>query len=354
MATWAHGGKPKLKEPKVSHQLKLQGEYHIMRLYKGYFMSHREIYQTYFEGNYYLGQWFDYICKNAHHQDFGDVYYQKIGKKYKLKPGEFYTTWTQLETWTGVNRKTLKKWTEYLVNMDLLRLTSHKSCICLSVRVVNLPSSSADMFLKSGQLREKEIKREIETREKRDITIEVGGGNSSSEDSKESEQELNSKSSQDKPTAHTETVSGNSSSSEGASEKEDETKTQDMPRSRKKDPPKSVNPKSRQRYHHALFDIWNEHRGILPKAAGMNSQRQRMAKARFDENNDPEYWKEVVTRLSKSNFACGDNDRAWKAGFDFLIRPETHLKVMEGKFDNKKRFKPEKDYGSVDDLLHII
>lgn len=65
------------------------------------------------------------------------------------------------------------------------------------------------------------------------------------------------------------------------------------------------------------------------------------------ELNQAEYWQKVIERMSQSDFCLGQNDRGWKAGFDWFIRPDTHIKIMEGKYDNRAkkntddRFYPE-------------
>lgn len=83
-----------------------------------------------------------------------------------------------------------------------------------------------------------------------------------------------------------------------------------------------------------LIHIWNSNCGKLPKCAAMNKARKARWRARWQESPDPHYWVDVVQRLSKSGFANGDNDRGWRASIDFLLQSETHLKIIEGKYDN--------------------
>lgn len=44
----------------------------------------------------------------------------------------------------------------------------------------------------------------------------------------------------------------------------------------------------------------------------------------------------MIERANKSDFLHGINDRRWKADFDWLMNPNNYVKVIEGKFDNKK------------------
>lgn len=86
---------------------------------------------------------------------------------------------------------------------------------------------------------------------------------------------------------------------------------------------------------HTLVEIWNSNRGPLPAVRGCSGTRMKQARARWDENPSPEYWAEIVTRLAASPFCSGKNDRLWKADFDFLIKPDTQHRVLEGKYDGK-------------------
>lgn len=84
-----------------------------------------------------------------------------------------------------------------------------------------------------------------------------------------------------------------------------------------------------------LLEIWNANRGPLPEAKGCSGKRKSAAIARWEEKPDAEYWTVVIKRIAASSFCCGTNDRSWKASFDFLIRPDTQHKVLEGKYDNR-------------------
>ena len=85
-----------------------------------------------------------------------------------------------------------------------------------------------------------------------------------------------------------------------------------------------------------LAKIWNGNRGKLPAVKGCSKERKRKAEARFAEFPDPDYWRLVVGRIAGSRFCNGANDRGWRADFDFLIKPDTHNRVVEGKYDDKK------------------
>lgn len=84
-----------------------------------------------------------------------------------------------------------------------------------------------------------------------------------------------------------------------------------------------------------VLSSWNKWSGKLPKAKGLNSTRKKHTAVLLREHPDEAYWTEVVQKIQASNFCNGKNDRGWIATFDWFIRGDTHLKVLEGKYDNR-------------------
>lgn len=81
---------------------------------------------------------------------------------------------------------------------------------------------------------------------------------------------------------------------------------------------------------------WNEVTSAdgLRTCRELSKARRVAATARIRDHPDEPYWAGVILRIAKSDFCRGENDRGWKADFDFLVRRDTHLKVLEGKYDN--------------------
>lgn len=94
---------------------------------------------------------------------------------------------------------------------------------------------------------------------------------------------------------------------------------------------------------HPLLEIWNSNCGTLPKAKGTSTKRKKQMLARWKENPDHSYWTEIVGKISNSKFCTGSNDRAWRATIDFLLQPDTHLKVSEGTYDRGGTIEPVVD-----------
>ena len=87
----------------------------------------------------------------------------------------------------------------------------------------------------------------------------------------------------------------------------------------------------------SLAIIWNQNRGPLPEIKGCSKSRDSLAKRRWKENPRELYWIEIIKRIVASDFCMGKNERGWKANFDFLMRPDTQYKVLEGQYDNKNK-----------------
>ena len=91
-------------------------------------------------------------------------------------------------------------------------------------------------------------------------------------------------------------------------------------------------PASRKVHQHPLAEIWNQHCSPLPPIRGCDSTRVRKAEALWRQNPDPEYWIEVIQKMRSAPFCTGDNPRGWRADFNFFLKPDTHFKVLEGKY----------------------
>lgn len=44
---------------------------------------------------------------------------------------------------------------------------------------------------------------------------------------------------------------------------------------------------------------------------------------------------EAIWAVPRSPFLCGENDRGWKAGLDFLLQPSSFTKMIEGTYDRQ-------------------
>lgn len=89
-----------------------------------------------------------------------------------------------------------------------------------------------------------------------------------------------------------------------------------------------------------IVQIWNEWaHEKLPRVMAMehSSTRYKNSLARWKENHDKEFWIKVIQRVNKSDFCLGVNERHWYADIEWLVRPDTCHRVLEGKYDNRTK-----------------
>lgn len=88
-----------------------------------------------------------------------------------------------------------------------------------------------------------------------------------------------------------------------------------------------------------LQAAWND----IAKPAGLPGwnetppKRQKAASARLRDNPDLQHWREVIRRVTRAPFLRGENDRGWRASPDWLLKPESAAKVLEGAYDGAPR-----------------
>lgn len=87
-----------------------------------------------------------------------------------------------------------------------------------------------------------------------------------------------------------------------------------------------------------VFDFWKETtKGVLPSVTARTDKRiKAIERARKQDGFDAN-WQESVRRVLESPFLCGQNDRGWKANFDWWIK-EGWAKALDGvyKFGDKR------------------
>jgi hypothetical protein len=79
-----------------------------------------------------------------------------------------------------------------------------------------------------------------------------------------------------------------------------------------------------------LLQTWNQTPGVR-KALKLTGKRAKAAQARLA---DPDWrWREA---LAKFPLRCFDTADGWTPDIDFFLRPDTVLKILEGKYDWSK------------------
>lgn len=75
----------------------------------------------------------------------------------------------------------------------------------------------------------------------------------------------------------------------------------------------------------------------LRKAQKITQERKTKLKARLDSCGGIEGWNVAIEKVENSSFCRGQNDRNWCADLDFILQESSFVKIMEGKYDDRKK-----------------
>ncbi len=83
------------------------------------------------------------------------------------------------------------------------------------------------------------------------------------------------------------------------------------------------------------MDTYNEICVKLSKCKVMSAKRE-LAITRFETEFTKAQFAEICHKANASAFLTGQNERAWRADFDFLLRGDKVASIIEGKYDDKE------------------
>jgi hypothetical protein len=70
----------------------------------------------------------------------------------------------------------------------------------------------------------------------------------------------------------------------------------------------------------------------------LSDKRRRMAKTALKAHPEPEFWADVLTLISQSNFlqgklpVSGNRSKPWKCHFEFILNINNATKIIEGNY----------------------
>lgn len=109
--------------------------------------------------------------------------------------------------------------------------------------------------------------------------------------------------------------------------------------------------KSKQTEAQKIVDLFNSIVVSLPKVTALTKTRKDNIKRRLRDFGADNI--EMVFRKTEaSDFLCG-RVKTWQAGFDWVIKPENFVKIMEGNYDNKTE-QPNQPKGTNNQFLKIL
>lgn len=85
-----------------------------------------------------------------------------------------------------------------------------------------------------------------------------------------------------------------------------------------------------------VFEAWNELE-VVPKCLLISDKRRRILELRLKDPFFAANWRTALQKVKEASFCLGDNERGWKANFDWFIQPDSVTKAMEGKYDGTRK-----------------
>lgn len=91
--------------------------------------------------------------------------------------------------------------------------------------------------------------------------------------------------------------------------------------------------------YQGIIDAWNELG--LQSLRTISNQRAKLLSARLKEHGEDSIY-EAMDRIRASSFLKGQNKTGWTISFDWLVRPNNYIKVLEGNYEDKNKARSEK------------
>lgn len=86
-----------------------------------------------------------------------------------------------------------------------------------------------------------------------------------------------------------------------------------------------------------VVKLFNDRCKGFSKIVKLTEKRKKVIRIWFDDiGGTYEKVQEIFDRAQSSSFLRGDNNRAWSADFDWIIHKSNWVKILEGKYDDKK------------------
>lgn len=88
-----------------------------------------------------------------------------------------------------------------------------------------------------------------------------------------------------------------------------------------------------------ILDSYHEILPEMPRVKILTEKRKKFLKGRWREDEkrqDIEFWRRFFNYVRTSDFLMGKTQTGWQADFEWLVNSSNFVKVIEGKYDNRK------------------
>ena len=113
-------------------------------------------------------------------------------------------------------------------------------------------------------------------------------------------------------------------------------------------------PKQRVPYGEIL-ELYHQLLPTLPNVQKLTDQRKRAISARWSSDQERQslfWWRSYFGTVANTPFLLGRNERNWAANFDFLMREQKMVMVLEGRYQSRQRPRNPRldDFPDMDEL----
>lgn len=99
----------------------------------------------------------------------------------------------------------------------------------------------------------------------------------------------------------------------------------------------SISTENKKEVFNNFLNIYNEECTNLPKCLKITEKRKVAINKCLKEKINEEVFREICIKANQSNFLIGENNRNWKADFDFVTRTDKAMQILEGKYENRQK-----------------
>jgi hypothetical protein len=97
--------------------------------------------------------------------------------------------------------------------------------------------------------------------------------------------------------------------------------------------------------HQIVVTEWNVCAPV--RCSRLTPSRRKILAARLKDAWWREKWRDGLARVPTARFLWGENDRKWKADFDWFIKPDSLARILEGKYDHAAAIATSRSGGPV-------
>lgn len=95
-------------------------------------------------------------------------------------------------------------------------------------------------------------------------------------------------------------------------------------------------PKGTEIEFESVRELFNQKCPLLPKAEMLTPKRKAAIRSRWHENGGITGFEKVFEIVNRSQLLTGNNERGWRASFDWILNPSNWAKIIEGNYSTNK------------------